>query len=66
MPSPLRDVIKERRQRLNALIAQMMELHHQLLSELVVNRADGKRRRLVLEEISVCCRGKVELQVYMP
>lgn len=59
----VRDEVEERGQRLDGMVAQMLELDHQLLAQLVVDDADGQRRRLVGQELAVVGALQMQLQI---
>ena len=64
MLADIRDVVEELGQGLDALVANVVELAHKLLLQLVVNGRHGKRRGLVLQEVPVRRRGQVQLQIW--
>lgn len=59
----VRDEVEERRQRLDGMVAHVLELDDQLLAQLVVDDADGERRRLVGQELAIVGALQVELEV---
>uniref|UniRef100_A0A8W7PC19 Uncharacterized protein n=1 Tax=Anopheles coluzzii TaxID=1518534 RepID=A0A8W7PC19_ANOCL len=59
----VRDVVQEGGQRLDRMVAHVLELDHQLLAQLVVDHGHGQRGRFVREELPIVRTLQVQLQI---
>lgn len=59
----VRDEVQEVGQRLDGMVAHVLELDHQLLAQLVVDDGDGQRRRLVGQEAAIVRALQMQLQI---
>lgn len=60
----VRDVVQEGGQRLDRMVAHVLELDHQLLAQLVVDHGHGQRGRFVREELPIVRTLQVQLQIW--